>query len=193
MTKRGPFEPNDALGQRLKPGRKDMPPALRFFSEHDAKEFALAASRSRSLHRAWVHPPLDAPAAAELARRRQGPNDYGYLIHEYSTAAVAGYIEITNIVRGSFQSAYLGFYMFQGFERRGYMKWALGTIIKRAWRDLKLHRLEANIQPENIASIALVKSLGFSKEGYSPAYLKIGGRWRDHERWAILSSARNAA
>jgi ribosomal-protein-alanine N-acetyltransferase len=51
---------------------------------------------------------------------------------------------------------------------------------------LRLHRVEANIQPRNRASIALVKSLGFRQEGYSPRYLKIGGRWRDHERWALL-------
>jgi len=51
---------------------------------------------------------------------------------------------------------------------------------------LRLHRLEANIQPENVASIALARTCGFNKEGYSPAYLKIGGRWRDHERWAIV-------
>jgi [ribosomal protein S5]-alanine N-acetyltransferase len=51
-----------------------------------------------------------------------------------------------------------------------------------------VNRLEANIQPGNTASIALVKSCGFMKEGYSPKYLKINGRWRDHERWAILVS-----
>ena len=51
----------------------------------------------------------------------------------------------------------------------------------------KLHRVEANIQPENEASIALVQGLGFRQEGYSPRYLKIGGRWRDHERWALLA------
>ncbi len=170
-----------------------MPPALACFFEHDATQFALAASRSKSLHKRWVHPPTEPRAAAELASRRQGPTDFGYLIHEYDTGAIAGYIEVTNIIRGPFQSAYLGFYMFKGYERRGYMKWALGVIIKRAWKELKLHRLEANIQPENAASIGLVKGLGFSKEGYSPAYLKIGGRWRDHERWAILSTSRDAA
>jgi len=170
-----------------------MSPALGHFFEHDAKAFALAARRSRGLHRTWVHPPTDARAAAELAKKRQGPTDYGYLIHEYSTGALAGYIEITNIVRGPFQSAYLGFYMFKGYERLGYMKWALGVIIKLAWKELKLHRLEANIQPGNAASIALVRSLGFAKEGYSPAYLKIGGRWRDHERWTILATSRSAA
>jgi ribosomal-protein-alanine N-acetyltransferase len=163
-----------------------MAPALSFFFEHSAKEFALAASRSKSLHRSWVHPPTTAAAAAELAKRRQGPDNYGYVVRDYDTAKAAGYIEITNIVRGPFQSAYLGYYMFKGYERRGYMRWALGVIIQRAWKELKLHRLEANIQAGNTASIELVKSLGFNQEGYSPKYLKIGGRWRDHERWAIL-------
>ena len=124
--------------------------------------------------------------AAALAQRRQGPTDYGYVICDFETGKPAGYIEITNIVRGPLQSGYLGYYMFKGYERRGYMKWALGVIIQRAWKELKLHRLEANIQPGNAASIELVKSLGFQQEGYSPRYLKLGGRWRDHERWAIL-------
>lgn len=63
----------------------------------------------------------------------------------------------------------------------------LRLVITYAFEKLHLHRLEANIQPKNIKSIALVKRCGFRKEGYSPRYLKIGGRWRDHERWTILS------
>jgi [ribosomal protein S5]-alanine N-acetyltransferase len=47
--------------------------------------------------------------------------------------------------------------------------------------------LEANVQPANIASIALVQSCGLRKEGFSPRYLKIAGKWRDHERWAIVA------
>lgn len=163
-----------------------MAPALSFFFEHHAKAFALAASKSKSLHRGWAHPPTTPGDAAALAQRRQGPTDYGYVICDFETGKPAGYIEITNIVRGPLQSGYLGYYMFKGYERRGYMKWALGVIIQRAWKELKLHRLEANIQPGNAASIELVKSLGFQQEGYSPRYLKLGGRWRDHERWAIL-------
>ena len=68
------------------------------------------------------------------------------------------------------------------------MRAGLSQVVRYAFSSLKMHRLEANIQPENIASIALVRSCGFLKEGYSPKYLKIGGRWRDHERWAILAS-----
>jgi len=63
---------------------------------------------------------------------------------------------------------------------------AIALMLRHAFVDLKLHRLEANIQPGNVPSIALVKRGGFVKEGYSRRYLKICGRWRDHERWAIL-------
>jgi ribosomal-protein-alanine N-acetyltransferase len=66
------------------------------------------------------------------------------------------------------------------------MKEGLSLTLRVAFRKLRLHRLEANIQPGNARSRGLVKSLGFGLEGYSPRYLKIGGRWRDHERWAIL-------
>ena len=67
------------------------------------------------------------------------------------------------------------------------MKPALAAVIAISFDNLALHRLEANIQPSNIASIALVKSLGFRLEGYSPRYLKIAGAWQDHERYAITA------
>ena len=60
-------------------------------------------------------------------------------------------------------------------------------MISWAFGEVGLHRLEANIQPENKSSIGLVRRLGFQQEGYSPRYLKVGGRWRDHERWALLA------
>ena len=56
-----------------------------------------------------------------------------------------------------------------------------------AFSEMNLHRLEANIQPQNVASIALVCRCGFHKEGLSPRYLKVLGQWRDHERWALLA------
>ena len=72
-------------------------------------------------------------------------------------------------------------------EGQGYMGDAVRLVIRHAFDGLGLHRLEANIQPDNVASIRLVEHCGFHKEGLSRRYLKIGGRWRDHERWAILA------
>ncbi|QND96840.1 putative ribosomal N-acetyltransferase YdaF [Burkholderia cenocepacia] len=86
-----------------------------------------------------------------------------------------------------FQSAYLAYYGMAEFSRKGLMTDALRAAIDVAFGELGLHRLEANIQPGNHASIALVRRLGFRQEGFSPSYLRIGGEWRDHERWALLA------
>ena len=98
-------------------------------------------------------------------------------------------ININEIVRGVFCSGYLGYYAFVPHDGRGYMRTGLAAVLRLAFRSYGLHRLEANIQPGNGRSIALVQGLGFEREGYSPRYLKIGGRWRDHERWAITSES----
>jgi ribosomal-protein-alanine N-acetyltransferase len=66
-------------------------------------------------------------------------------------------------------------------------------VLHHAFGALGLHRLEANIQPNNAASIALAKGAGFRLEGFSPRYLKIDGHWRDHERWAIVAEDRDGA
>jgi ribosomal-protein-alanine N-acetyltransferase len=85
------------------------------------------------------------------------------------------------------KSAYLGFYAFVGCESQGYMKEGLALVLDAAFSELGFHRLEANVQPTNNASSALVARLGFRREGFSPRYLFIDGAWRDHDRWAILS------
>ena len=98
-----------------------------------------------------------------------------------------GVINLNEIVRGCFQSAYLGYYIGAPYAGQGYMREALMLVSEYAFHDLELHRLEANIQPQNLVSIALARSVGFRYEGYSPRYLKINGEWCDHERWAVLA------
>ena len=90
-------------------------------------------------------------------------------------------------MHGYFKSAYLGYYAFLPYAGSGLMREGLAQVINFAFHTLKLHRLEANIMPDNKRSRGLVSSLGFRKEGFSPRYLKVCGRWRDHERWAILA------
>jgi ribosomal-protein-alanine N-acetyltransferase len=116
------------------------------------------------------------------------PENAAFLVCARGSGQIIGVINLTNVVLGVFRSGYLGYYTFSGFERQGFMRNGLRAVVRQAFAKLKLHRLEANIQPGNVASIALVKACGFTQEGYSPRYLKIGGRWRDHERWAILTS-----
>jgi [ribosomal protein S5]-alanine N-acetyltransferase len=157
-------------------------------TSHDEKEFIAAAKRSRDLHRPWVAPPLTSASFQAMVERGQGPANHALLVRHRKTGALVGFIHISNIIRGLFQSGYLGYYAFAGHERQGLMKEALRLTARTAFSQLKLHRLEANIQPTNVASIALVRSCGFKKEGFSPKYLKIAGRWRDHERWALLAS-----
>lgn len=161
--------------------------AISQLAPSDGAEFVAAARASRRLHAAWVAPPLTAADYRAKLLRMQPPLNYGFTIRRIDSGALVGYIGITNVVRGNFLSAYLGYYAFAGHERQGLMTEGLKLVARHAFGGLGLHRLEANIQPDNLPSIALVQSCGFAREGYSPRYLKIGGRWRDHERWALLA------
>ena len=110
----------------------------------------------------------------------------GFVICRIGRGPIVGVANLSQIFYGPLKSAYLGYGLFADFTGRGYATDAVRLMIRYAFTKLKLHRIEANIQPENMASIKLVARLGFSKEGFSPKYLKIGGQWRDHERWALI-------
>lgn len=157
---------------------------IRAVTPEDEAAFVAAARASRALHRPWVQPPADVDAFARHVARFDGVAHHGFVV-EFA-GELAGAINLTNVIMGAFRSGYLGYYAFAGFEGRGLMTQGLNAVVQHAFKDLGLHRVEANIQPGNIASIALARRCGFQLEGYSPKYLKIGGRWRDHERWARL-------
>ena len=112
-----------------------------------------------------------------------------HLAKSHSDHAIVANFNISEIVGGAFRCGFLGYWVGAPFQKQGYAQDGLRLVIRYAFTDLKLHRLEANIQPENVASRALVQRNGFELEGLSPRYLKIGGRWRDHERWAIRSDS----
>jgi ribosomal-protein-alanine N-acetyltransferase len=154
----------------------------------DTSALAGLARKSRRLHRPWVYPPTTAPAVARWLRAT-GPTRVRLLVCRRADGAIVGAVNVSEIVRAALQSAYLGYYAFQGHAGQGYMTEGLALVLRHAFRRLVLHRLEANIQPRNLASRKLVRRLGFRKEGFSPRYLKVGGRWRDHERWAIVREA----
>jgi ribosomal-protein-alanine N-acetyltransferase len=143
--------------------------------------------RNERFHRPWVHPPRTGAQFSAYLSRFADPRNIGLFVLSTEDDAIVGAIHFNEIVRGLFQSAYLGYYGSQAYAGRGRMREGMSLALHIGFRELGLHRVEANIQPENEASIRLVERLGFRREGYSPRYLKIGGRWKDHERWALLS------
>lgn len=150
-------------------------------------EFIAAARRSRPFHRPWGYPPTTPDAFALYLKRHRSPTHEGHFLVERSTRKLVGVVNLMEIVWGSFEGAYLGYYLFLPHQERGYMTEGLRLVLRKAFQDMGLHRVEANIQPQNKRSLRLVQRLGFRKEGFSPRYLKLGGRWRDHERWALLA------
>jgi ribosomal-protein-alanine N-acetyltransferase len=151
----------------------------------DLPELQDLVRASTRLHRPWIYPPRTPEAWARYLRRSRRGETIAHVLKRRDTGAIVGVVNMSEVVRGSFSSAYLGFYAHARHARHGFMKEGLQAVIARAFTSLRLHRLEANIQPGNGASKALVKSLGFTREGFSRKYLKVGGRWRDHERWAL--------
>jgi ribosomal-protein-alanine N-acetyltransferase len=154
----------------------------------DMAEFLRAVQRSGALHRPWVSAPATAPQFRAYLQRMVPPANYAFVVCRREDGALVGVINLTNVVRGAFKSGYLGYYAFAGQDGQGLMREGLALVVRHAFKTLKLHRLEANIQPANAPSLALAKACGFRREGFSPLYLKIGGRWRDHERWAIVAT-----
>jgi [ribosomal protein S5]-alanine N-acetyltransferase len=156
-------------------------------SRADRAELVRGNQESRAYHHPWAEPFSDeAGFDAWLMRSLTGPH-VQLVARDAASGAVIGVVNLNEIVGGFFQSAYLGYYGMAGLAGRGLMTEAVAWAVSFAFADLGLHRLEANIQPDNHRSLALVQRLGFRREGYSPRYLRIGGVWRDHERWAVLA------
>lgn len=100
---------------------------------------------------------------------------------------LAGVVNVNSILRGPFQNAFLAYYALSPFAGQGHMRAGLAAVLDKAFGEHGLHRVEANIQPENVASGRLVRGLGFRLEGHSPRYLQVGGKWRDHDRYALTA------
>ena len=161
--------------------------SLRSPTKGDVTEFTALNRASRAFHRGLVSPPSTADQFATFLQRSNKDASVCLLICRVEDDVIIGAINLSQIFRGGFQSAYLGYYIGARYAGQGYMTEALRFALRYGFEHLKLHRLEANIQPGNVASIALVKRAGFVREGYSRRYLKVCGRWRDHERWAIIA------
>jgi ribosomal-protein-alanine N-acetyltransferase len=160
---------------------------LRKPTPRDGEEFVERVRDSRELHASWTVAPQSVDEYHQWIRKRRRPNCVPTFISRKRDDAIVGMVNLNEIVRGLTQMSYVGYFGFEPYTRQGYMTEGVAVILKYAFRDLKLHRVEAGIQPGNERSIALVKRLGFRYEGTAKRLIKIAGRWRDHERWAILA------
>jgi ribosomal-protein-alanine N-acetyltransferase len=164
--------------------------AIRTPTPRDETEFTALAAASREPHHPWLTAPDTPDRYAELLARLRRDDTRGFLVCVRETGAIAGYVMINNIVMRAFRCGYLAYAAFTPGAGRGYLTEGLDLVVRYAFTELGLHRLEANIQPGNQPSRNLVKRLGFRLEGLSPDYLFIDGAWRDHERWAITTEMR---
>ncbi|RME83837.1 MAG: N-acetyltransferase [Planctomycetota bacterium] len=112
---------------------------------------------------------------------------YEFTAFQKETGKMIGFVSIMDISRQVFQNGYLGYAVFSPYWRQGYGKEMVKAAVDIGFRTLRLHRLEAGIEPANIASIRLIKSLGFRKEGLSKGRLFLRGKWRDMELYAMTA------
>jgi [ribosomal protein S5]-alanine N-acetyltransferase len=160
--------------------------AIRPVAREDGPALAAANAASIALHRPWTQPFTDLHGFTRW-HERQAADDRAVSYVALADATIIGVVSLSEIVRGAFLNAYLGYYGRHGCGGRGCMTEAVRQVLGEAFGALGLHRVEANIQPGNTRSIALVRRLGFRREGLSPRYLRIDGLWRDHERWALCA------
>ncbi|MGN9836736.1 GNAT family N-acetyltransferase [Nonomuraea sp. H19] len=162
---------------------------LRRIARRDRAEFLALNRESAELLGPWMPgAPITTPEAFDAyIERFIGPAHDGFVICRLDTDAIAGRVNINNIVRGTHQAGTVGYCAYAPTIGRGYLTEGLRLLVQYAFGELRLHRLEANIQPDNAPSLNLIKRVGFQREGYSPNFQFINGAWRDHERWAITA------
>jgi [ribosomal protein S5]-alanine N-acetyltransferase len=178
----GSIVPVHHPGQVLQRGGRVL---VRTPLDGDRAEFVAGVRSSRRLHRGLVRLGTDDVFWRGYLERAGTESVVAFLVCGGADGTILGGGSLSQIVRHQFQNATLGYWAFAGHTGRGYFTEGVDLMLRHAFADLRLHRVEANIQPGNGRSLALAARLGLRHEGFSPGYLKVAGRWRDHERLAI--------
>jgi ribosomal-protein-alanine N-acetyltransferase len=161
--------------------------AIRRLKLSDEEELLFNSTATKKLHQSWDIVPTTKKKFKDYVEEMNSDANKAFVVVNVQTDAMVGIVELRDIFMFDFKNSYITYYTFRPFLRQGLMTFGVLQVIAFAFKKLKLHRLEANIQPENKASIALAKACGFKKEGFSPKFIKKGGQWKDHERWALLN------
>lgn len=170
---------------------------LRCADDHEAPLLVDYFARNRSHLVEWEPEPppgFFTPAfwlerIAGYRRERAAGASFRFHLFPRGASRIVGTVGISNVVRGCFHSAHLGFGLDGELEGTGLMREACEALIELAWNDVGLHRLEASHQPHNVRSAGLLRRLGFVPFGYSRDYLFIGGRWVDHVHTSLTNAS----
>lgn len=126
--------------------------------------------------------------AAQHREARTGHSLCLFISAKSDPYEVIGAVNLRNILRGAMLGATLGYGLAPEAVGKGFMTEAVKRVVDIAFDELALHRVEANVMPSNGRSLAVVERAGFTREGLSPRYLNIAGRWEDHVRFARIAS-----
>ena len=159
--------------------------AARPLTADDECEYLARVRASAALHRGWVARPSTSAAFAEMLTRCAQDHVHAFVLVRREDGAFVGAANLTQIDNDPLSSAWIAFNAFAPYERRGYMTDGLHAVLRHAFGTLGLQRLEAEVQPANARSRALLTRVGFRHERCVSRSVKTGGPWRDYERWAI--------
>lgn len=126
-------------------------------------------------------------------KQRRGEGSYFFIILKETNSLIGG-INIIHIARGMMQSAFLGYWIGEGYHNNGFMTEAVDLILPYAFEHMGLHRIQAACMPDNLPSCKVLKKTGFREEGIARKLVKINNRWQDHiiyaltqEEWSVGS------
>jgi len=156
---------------------------VRLLADHDAAAFVALSLESTEFHRKWIKMPTDSAAFRRYLAGFDNENSFCFVVCD--SDSIVGSVSVTGIEREPYQRGRLGYGVFEPYANMGYMSFGLNRVIRHAFEDLELHRLEADIQPDNVPSKRLIEKMNFRCEGLSPKFIRINGEWIDHERWAL--------
>jgi ribosomal-protein-alanine N-acetyltransferase len=161
----------------------------------DCEEFLARVAASRLLHADWVDPPRDRESYRAWSQHGASERCAARLVCLRRSGEPVGVANLNEIERRGEPRARLGFYALAGHAGRGYVREGVSQLLALAFGPLALARLEAEVRPENERSLALLAALGFGREAAPARMLRVGGAWREHERWSLAAadwSARSA-
>lgn len=121
----------------------------------------------------------------ELLRSDESFADFGIFLS--AGDELVGRIQLSGISRAPFENAYLGYFVSERHNGRGYATEAVRQAVDAAFGELKLHRVQAAVMPRNVASVRVLEKAGFREEGFARRYLQIAGVWEDHKLYAVTA------